>query len=56
VLFSKEIVAKAGWFIPALPANARAMNAHNADWWFTEKAMTKGGLATVVKKLLFFHN
>jgi len=56
VLFSKEIVAKVGGFIQALPANARAMNAHNADRWFTEKAMTKGGLATVVNKLLFFHN
>lgn len=56
VLFSKEIVGKVGGFIAALPPKARAMDAHNADWLFTEKAMTMGGLATVVKKLLFFHN
>ena len=53
VLFSKEIVGKVG---AALPPKARALDAHNADWLFTEKAMTMGGLATVVKKLLFFHN
>ena len=56
VLFSKEIVGKVGGFIASLPPEARAMDAHNADWLFTEKAMTMGGLATVVKKLLFFHN
>ena len=56
VLFSKEIVGKVGGFIAALPPKARAMDAHNADWLFTEKAMTMGGLATVVNKLLFFHN
>ena len=56
VLFSKEIVGKVGGFIAALPPQARAMDAHNADWLFTEKAIAMGGLATVVKKLLFFHN
>jgi len=56
VLFSKEIVGKVGGFIAALPPEARALDAHNADWLFTEKAMTMNGLATVVNKLLFFHN
>lgn len=56
VLLSKEIVDRMGGFIAALPPQATAMDAHNADWLFTEKALKVGALATVVKKLLFFHN
>jgi len=56
MLFSKEIVSKVGGFIAALPAKPRAIDAHNADWLFAEKAMIIGALAMVVKKLLFFHN
>ena len=56
VLLSKEIINKIGGFIAALPPQATAMDAHNADWLFTEKALKMGALAKVVKKLLFFHN
>ena len=56
VLFSKEIAGKVGGFIAALSPHARAMDAHNADWLFAEKALEMGGVATVVKRLLFFHN
>lgn len=56
VLLSKEIIDKIGGFVAALPPQATAMDAHNADWLFTEKALQVGASATVVKKLLFFHN
>ena len=51
-----EIVKKVGGFIAALPPGAGAEDAHNTDWLFTEKALKLGALATVVNRLLYFHN
>ena len=56
IMLSKEIVAKVGGFIAALPPGAGAEEAHNADWLFTKKALEIGADATIVSKLLFFHN
>lgn len=53
VLLSKQIVTKFGGFIAVWPP---AVDAHNADYLFMQNALDRGALATVVDKLLFFHN
>jgi len=56
VLLSKQIVAKVGGFIAAMPPGAGAEEAHNADFHFVRRALSLGALTTVVDRLLFFHN
>jgi hypothetical protein len=56
VLLSKQIVAKVGGFIGAMPPQGGAEEAHNADFHFCQKALSLGARATVVERLLFFHN
>jgi hypothetical protein len=58
VLFSKNIIKEIGAsYIGALPRRARAMEAHDADYWFVRKGMeVEGARVRVVHKLLFFHN
>jgi len=56
VLLSKQIVAKVSGFIAAMPPGAGAEEAHNADFHFVRRALSLGALATVVDRLLYFHN
>lgn len=57
VLFRKSVLrGGAHTFLRGLPDTARALEAHDADFWFVQRAIDQGCSSAILHKLLFYHH